>query len=456
MGRQVRHPANKDEYVVGTHGPLVGLALHEKEKSHTNQLEFEPQVYLVIVARLSAQPLTTMKSDSTTILGQRKLRNDQFSDESLILFGVHPHRVTGRCARRSAHPANLSRPHPRRMVRCRWSPVLSTSAQQAQIQALIRESDWRQFEDLFVRILVITGRFSAIHRSQRVGGREVDVIAEEAPSLLNRPVRWAFEVSHHRTVDARKIEEEMMRLQALRGSLPIDHYALVTSGRLTPSAQARAAGSSIEVWDALHLAQLVPDNAVETLFLNHGVAPPIIPPPHTPKQLLIDRLASIPAGKDGNWLEYQVWVADALRYLFSPPLDPPQFETSDADRRNRRDIVMENACREGFWAHARNVYGAHYVVADAKNYSLPFGKQPVVDVCHYLKPYGVGMFGLLVSRHGPSASGRHAIREQWIAASKLIVGLSDADLYTMIELKASGGSAEDHLRTLIRDFRLSL
>ena len=119
-------------------------------------------------------------------------------------------------------------------------------------------------------------------------------------------------------------------------------------------------------------------------------------------------------------------------------------------------MIFENSAVDGFWSQIRNTYSAHYVVADAKNYGAPLKKQPVLDIAHYLKPYGCGLFGLLVSRKGAGLSALHAIREQWIGGQKLIVVLSDSELEEMINIKADGGKPEEVIRKAIADFRMSL
>jgi hypothetical protein len=75
---------------------------------------------------------------------------------------------------------------------------------------------------------------------------------------------------------------------------------------------------------------------------------------------------------------------------------------------------------------------------------------------HYLKPYGCGMFGILCCRRGTANGALHAIREQWIGGSKLIVVLSDETLLDMIQRKSSGLIPEELLRHQIARFRKSL
>jgi hypothetical protein len=117
---------------------------------------------------------------------------------------------------------------------------------------------------------------------------------------------------------------------------------------------------------------------------------------------------------------------------------------------------MENGAPDGFWSRIRTIYDAHYIVVDAKNYSAPLKKRPILDIAHYLKPHGCGMFGIIFSRAGASGAADHAVREQWIASRKMIVVLSDADAKEMLRLKAEAGDPEELLRRRIAAFRMSL
>jgi hypothetical protein len=104
----------------------------------------------------------------------------------------------------------------------------------------------------------------------------------------------------------------------------------------------------------------------------------------------------------------------------------------------------------------RGAYGADQVVVDAKNYSAFLKKRPVLDLSHYLKPYGCGMFGISCSRKGAGPSAWHAIREHWIGGRKMILPVSDSQLIEMVRLKGSGTPPEEVLRRQIANFRKGL
>lgn len=169
----------------------------------------------------------------------------------------------------------------------------------------------------------------------------------------------------------------------------------------------------------------------------------------------IKELKSMKAGKS-YWSEYQKLIFNVLEFLFSPPLSKPIYELSDKSKVNRRDIILPNYSENGFWKFLRDNYLAHYIVIDSKNLSKNVTKKDVLQVSNYLKKFGTGLFGIIISRNKPHSNAIHTQREHWISENKLIIFLQDDDLVQMLILKENSGIPEDVLRQKIEDFRLSL
>ncbi len=72
---------------------------------------------------------------------------------------------------------------------------------------------------------------------------------------------------------------------------------------------------------------------------------------------------------------------------------------------------MENGAPDGFWSRIRTIYEPHCFRVDAKNYSSPLNKRPVIDVAYNLKPHGCGIFGVIFSPAGAGGAADHAARE---------------------------------------------
>lgn len=325
-----------------------------------------------------------------------------------------------------------------------------------EFQDRLRALDWYQFEKFIFDLLRETGRFAEVRTSVVDAYSQYDIVATENDSLTGSPSTWYFEVKHwKRPIGISVVQDVAIRYTHLRDHRGTARFVLVTSGVLTRGALASATSLGIEVWDSTRLAHITPAKVVEE-YLGESLD---LPQEELPKQIkaesLLRLLDSLPAGKKAA-LDYQRAVADILEFLFCPPLEPPEYEVSDTAKRNRRDIILENYAPEGLWAHLRSQYSAEYIVVDAKNYSGLLKKQSVVDVAHYLKPYGCGMFAIISSRKGAGPSAEHAIREQWIGASKMIVVLDDADIKEMIRIRADGGLPESVIRAKIADFRMKL
>ncbi|WP_145328562.1 restriction endonuclease [Paenibacillus xylanexedens] len=223
---------------------------------------------------------------------------------------------------------------------------------------------------------------------------------------------------------------------------------LCNTGDFSNEAIKLASIIGIELWDYKTLFELdYLKKELNELFR--------IGPKETQEDLLINRLESISSGKS-EWNVYQKCIADIFELLFYPVLGTPKYEISDFDGANRRDIIMENQSESGFWQNIRELYKGDYIVIDAKNYSGRIGKKPVIEIAHYLKPYGCGMFGILTTRKGSDTSAHHAMKEQWIGNNKLIIELNDSDLIEMLSIKKNHGIPEAIIKMKIANFRVKL
>lgn len=232
--------------------------------------------------------------------------------------------------------------------------------------------------------------------------------------------------------------------------VPDFQIILVISGTLTSDARKEAIKYDIKVIDLYELFK-IESNLRKIKFKEHSLI--------SKEASLIQNLENTPCG--GNewqkeWSKYQKLISDILENLFTPPLESPRYEYSDLTKKNRRDIIFENSSEIGFWKQVRSKYQGDYIVVDAKNYSEPIKKKSVIEIAHYLKPYGCGLFGLLVSRHKESDSSFDARKEQWISSMKMIISLNDEDIIEMLNIKISGGKPEELIRRKIADFRMKL
>ena len=215
----------------------------------------------------------------------------------------------------------------------------------------------------------------------------------------------------------------------------------------------------IEVWDLEFLSKefhslilKMPDNYYNSVILHYTERSQST----TREEKLISDLRECLPGKRDCYV-YQALIGDMLEHLFSPPLVKPISESADKSRANRRDFIMPNYVDQGFWAVLRERYSADYIIIDAKNYSKKVGKKDVLQVSNYLKSYGAGLFGLIISRNGGDAAGcEFTLREQWLVHNKMIIVLDDDDMISMLLAKSDGRKAEEVLGNKIEQFRLSM
>ena len=229
---------------------------------------------------------------------------------------------------------------------------------------------------------------------------------------------------------------------------------LVAPARFPTASLERLRAAGVECWGIEELAHRTTEDLwawLDASARDDGSFEPARSKAHA----LREALDAIPPGKV-EAIDFQKLWLDAAEFLFSPPLAVPQYEVPDEAKRNRRDIIIENFAESGFWAVARSEYVARYVVIDAKNYSEPIEKRSVLDIAHYLKGHGCGLFALLATRVGAAASAKHAMRENWIAERKMILVLDDSDLKRMLVLREDGADPSLVIRERLRTFIFSM
>ena len=237
-----------------------------------------------------------------------------------------------------------------------------------------------------------------------------------------------------------------------------DHVlALAFPGRLTLEQSTSLIGLGVEVWDLDYIASQFSAEIenVQHPFYQALFASVSTPKPGDKERLLLSSLSSCPAGRP-SWSRYQQLIGQIIEALFCPPLRKPIPESADATGTNRRDFILPNYAVDGYWSFLRSNYGADYVVADAKNYKGRVKKKEVLQIANYLKPHGVGLFGLIICRTSGDPGCIVTVREQWLSHRKLVLILGDSDVESMLLAKSAGGDPEEILLQKIEEFRLSL
>jgi hypothetical protein len=279
-------------------------------------------------------------------------------------------------------------------------------------------------------------------------GRELDILASKGNSRL------AIEVKRVELLSRDVLYRAMTQVDGFDDAV---QRVVAYPGTASREVAAVAAAHRVELWGMDRWATLlVPTGIADELLGLNAKRREVIKTPSIEfarrGDALRQRLLATARGDEG-WKQYQDLMADIAEYLFAPSLGAPDRESSDVPRRNRRDFVMENVADDGFWLRARQRYDADYIVFDAKNYVAGIPKKCVIEIAHYLKPYGLGMFGIIFTREEPSGGAKAAVREQWAGSRRMIAVVTDEMTLDMLERKQNGTGPEVRLAEWIASLR---
>lgn len=313
--------------------------------------------------------------------------------------------------------------------------------------------------NIFLRdLLTANPRFSNVVVEQALG-EELRARADlTATRRLDSGNQFLLIESKSRSFFRRtQIASAIAQIGYYRSIASFDATALAFPGRISIEDRAALEDAKIEVWDLDYVAKTF-SNEIPSLPLSgfkrlyslvagSGVA--------RPSEALLRRLSDCTPGRD-DWIEYQKLIRDIFEFLFTPPLGPPIWESSDHSNVNRRDIIFPNYASEGFWKFLRESYSADFIIVDPKNYKNKIKKAQVLQIANYLKPHGAGMFAIIACRKGGDTGCVTTLREQWAAYRKLIILLTDDDIEAMLLASGSHGNPESVIGQVIQEFRLSM
>lgn len=316
-----------------------------------------------------------------------------------------------------------------------------------------------EFEHFLSDVLARSPHYADVARGRRLRTRQgLHLIADIMATRLRtaKSERLLIELKTGSSLRRTQVRGAIERISRYRSIESIDAAALAFPGRLSEDDHAALNAASIEVWDLDYISgafakeiDALPFSGLKQLYL-------LLPQTggrRTPDALRM-KLDRCEPGGDG--IAYQKLIRDIFELLFVPPLMPPIEELSDAARANRRDFIMANYAAEGFWKSVRETYDAHYVVVEAKNHKANIAKPQALQLANYLKPHGMGMFGIITTRKGASLSCKHTITEQWAFHRKMIVLLTDEDIQQMLFAASCNDRPEDVIGRAIQRFRLSM
>ena len=171
---------------------------------------------------------------------------------------------------------------------------------------------------------------------------------------------------------------------------------------------------------------------------------------------LLRRLADCAPGWS-HFRQYEDLCADALEFLFVPPLPDITLQSRTEDGHEIRDAVLLNHGTAGFWGEVRTEFGCNNIPCEFKNYREPIGTREVQQLRIRLDKPSLGRFGLILSRMPPSEPARIERRNAYVASpTKLMLFIDDDTLVEMVRVKSHGDHPERILQRLKTDFELGL
>lgn len=317
----------------------------------------------------------------------------------------------------------------------------------------------REFITVLVDLLKNSHKYKNIETNKQLGNQikvEVDIYAELTEARADKK-EIIVECKSLRAISEFYIDKVIEELEKISSTYPSAKIIFATPSRIPEKIKEILVRRNILAWDIDYILDEFSDEIekLNNIYLNLLIGSISQKKYNVKIQNLSDRLKKCSPGKK-EWSIYQKLIGEILAEVFCPPLQSPMPENSDYLKTNRRDFILSNYAKDGFWEFLRSNYKADYIVVDAKNYSNKIKKDEVLQIANYLKPHGAGMFGMIFTRKGGDCRGCEAtLREQWILHGKLILVLDDEDVENML-VASSTGTTTDIIGQKIEKFRLSM
>lgn len=163
------------------------------------------------------------------------------------------------------------------------------------------------------------------------------------------------------------------------------------------------------------------------------------------------RLQTLKAGnKDAS--AYQKFVIEILDFLFNPALVDGELEVKTIDGTERRDIIFENYSTDTFWSYLRTHHSSIFVMFETKN-TTGIENIHFNQTSTYLGDR-IGTLGFIITRN---SLGKAQQRKAYAIYNdshprKIILVLSDLDLFNMLDMKCAGKDPTMYIKKLYKLF----
>lgn len=165
-----------------------------------------------------------------------------------------------------------------------------------------------------------------------------------------------------------------------------------------------------------------------------------LPPKEELHKGLINRIKQWDPSKKEN-TSYEKLCMDAMKYLFDEDLSLWQDQQKSNDDLFRFDLIckIKDGTNKEFWGMAEKHFGTKYIIFEFKNYNKEITQKEIFTTEKYLYLKALRGIAIIVSTKGADKNADKVIRGTLRENGKLIISLTNEELVTMIEGKATKG-----------------
>lgn len=166
-------------------------------------------------------------------------------------------------------------------------------------------------------------------------------------------------------------------------------------------------------------------------------------------------LQAIPSGKKG-WSQYENTCKEILEYLFNEDLTLWDKQVRTEDGLSRFDLICRIASKDDYWKSLISSFNTRFILFEFKNYAQPVSQDQVYTTERYLYTKGLRSVGFIIAANGASNQAESAARGALKENGKLIMFLSNEDLFHLLILKDDLGNCNDYLSNKLDKWLIDL
>lgn len=175
---------------------------------------------------------------------------------------------------------------------------------------------------------------------------------------------------------------------------------------------------------------------------------------------LSNRLELCPVGKSGKSnkasKDYEKICVEILLFLFEQEFSQFSTQHKTSDDIFRMDLLCGLKGTTEFWMFLTKFYNTKFVVFEFKNYETRLSQNLIYITEKYLFHAALRNVAILISRKGFHKNALDAAMGCLKENGKLILDITDEDLFYMLEMKADGKEPSDYLLEKVENLLMSV